>query len=354
MSEKSPAGAPSASGSASRPGTTPGLVSVIIPVAEANGFLRESVETIGRLTAPAPGGLRRDLRSRAPCEVIVLPDREPAEPLAAAVRIIPTGAVGPADKRDRGAAEARGEFLAFLDDDAYPSEGWLAWALPHFRDASVAAVGGPGLTPPGDAPAAQASGAVLASRLASGGYAYRNRRGSRRDVDDFPSFNLIVRRSDFEATGGFRSHYYPGEDTKLCLALTHGLGKRIVYEPDAYVYHHRRPLFGAHCRQILRYAIHRGKFVREFPETSRRPAYFVPSAFLVGLVAGPAACALAPILWPVYGGVCALYAAACIAEASRHAARPRVALLTAAGLVATHLVYGAGFLWGLSRKDLAR
>ncbi|MBN1419201.1 MAG: glycosyltransferase [Planctomycetes bacterium] len=353
MIEPSVAGVPAACGSAPHPGTIPGGVSIIIPVAEPNRFLRESVEMIGRLTAEEPGGVRRDLRSRALCEVIVLPDREPAEPLAGA-RIIPTGPVGPADKRDHGAGEARGEFLAFLDDDAYPSEDWLARALPHFRDPDVAAVGGPGLTPPDDGPAAQASGAVLASRLASGAYAYRNRRGSRRDVDDYPSFNLIVRRSDFEASGGFRSHYYPGEDTKLCLALTHRLGKRIVYEPDAYVYHHRRPLFRAHCRQVLRYAIHRGKFVREYPETSRRPAYFVPSAFLIGLIAGPAACALAPALWPIYGGACALYGAACIGTAARHAGRPRVALLTAAGLVATHVVYGAGFLWGLSRKELAR
>jgi hypothetical protein len=42
---------------------------------------------------------------------------------------------------------ARGEILAFLDDDAYPADGWLEAAMARFEDPTVCAVGGPGVTP---------------------------------------------------------------------------------------------------------------------------------------------------------------------------------------------------------------
>ena len=39
--------------------------------------------------------------------------------------------------------------------------------------------------------------------------------------------NLVVKREVFEAVGGYDSHYWPGEDTKLCLDITHKAGKKI-------------------------------------------------------------------------------------------------------------------------------
>jgi GT2 family glycosyltransferase len=47
--------------------------------------------------------------------------------------------------RHRGAAEADGEILAFLDDDVILSPGWLEGLRGSFRDSSVALVGGPSL-----------------------------------------------------------------------------------------------------------------------------------------------------------------------------------------------------------------
>ena len=44
--------------------------------------------------------------------------------------------------RNLGADAARGELIAFIDDDAYPSERWLADLSPAFADPEVGAVGG--------------------------------------------------------------------------------------------------------------------------------------------------------------------------------------------------------------------
>ena len=110
-----------------------------------------------------------------------------------------------------------------------------------------------------------------------------------RDVDDYPSCNLFVRRLPFVGHVGECLRYWPGEDTKLCMLLTKTEGKRIVYEPEAVVYHHRRALFWGHFRQVWNYAVHRGFFAKRYPDTSLRPQYFVPSTFVVaGALAIPA------------------------------------------------------------------
>jgi len=68
--------------------------------------------------------------------------------------------------------------------------------------------------------------------------------------------------------------------------IVSGLRMKIIYDPEVLVWHHRRELFWPHLKQIGNYALHRGKFAKEFPETSLRLSYFVPTIFLVFLIAG--------------------------------------------------------------------
>src|SRR5262249_35855013 len=128
-----------------------------------------------------------------------------------------------------------------------------------------------------------------------------------RDVDDYPSMNLLIRKIEFESVGGFDSHFWPGEDTKLCLDLTHKRGKRIVYDPAALVYHHHRALFVPHLRQHGRNAVHRVPSPRVLPQTCLRFSYLVPTLFVAGLVAG----GLLSLIWPpvrlLYLAVVGLY-----------------------------------------------
>ncbi|MEJ2744614.1 MAG: glycosyltransferase, partial [bacterium] len=202
-------------------------------------------------------------------EILLLPD-EPMEQAGANVRVIPTGPVGPPRKRDIGAEESKGDILALIDDDAYPQPDWLANAMRAFNDDSIAAIGGPASTPPTDDFWEQAGGRVLSCWMIAGVHLYRFVPKMTKEVDDYPTSNLMVRKSDFKAIGGFDTPFWPGEDTVLCMKIVKGIGKKIVYDPDVQVWHHRRPLFRAHWRQVGNYATHRGYFVKRFPQTSRR------------------------------------------------------------------------------------
>ena len=266
--------------------------------------------------------------------------------------IIPTGKVRPAEKRNIGINAAKGDLVAFIDDDAYPDAHWLEYAVKYFGDESIGAVGGPGVTPPGDGFLARAGGRVYDSLFVSGNYRYRYKAGGvRRDVDDYPSCNLIVRTGILKAIGGYRTDFWPGEDTLLCKDIIDS-GKRIVYDPWVVVFHHRRALFGPHLRQLGRYAFHRGYFVKRYPSNSLHLSYFVPSAFVAYLLLWlPVSCisvhgAFAECAQMLFLAVpLSLYAA--LVVATSFAANPLMWAMTAAGIVASHVCYGVRFVQGL-------
>lgn len=315
-------------------------VSVIIPVKEINDYILESY---GHLMA-------LDFQN---FEVLVFPDRDAGVRLNG-VRIIPTGPLGPAEKRDLAIKYAEGEILAFLDDDAYPRRDWLTNAVIHFKDESIAAVGGPAVTPESDSVMRQASGAVFSSRLTSSSYTYRYLPEYYREVDDFPTVNLFIRKSVFESLGGFDTNYWPGEDTKLCLDITKKLGLKIVYDPEVFVYHHRRALFREHLRQVSRYACQRGYFVKEFPETSLKPGYFIPSAFLLFLLSGPLVLLASKTVFVLWSALMLVYLSAVFLASISAMVRHKniaVGLIVFPGIFLTHITYGFYFLKGLlSRK----
>lgn len=244
------------------------MFSIIIPVKAINDYVRETVSRILALDLPV-------------WELTILPNEEETnEWTDDRIRIVASGRVGPAKKRDMGAELANGDVLVFLDDDSYPAPNLLSVAKLHFEDRQVVAIGGPAVTPPDDSFWQKVSGAFFLSRLSGGTPERYVPVGKVREVDDWPSVNLMVCRTDFLAVGGFNSPFWPGEDTKLCMDLVMKTSKKILYVPELVVWHHRRAGFFGHMKQVGSYGLHRGFFAKRFPETSRRPVYFIPMLFL--------------------------------------------------------------------------
>ena len=320
------------------------LVSIVIACPRASWMLDECLESIRQ-------------QSYGSWECIVLPDGEEKAPDDPRVRVVPTGKVRPAEKRNTGIREAKGEIVAFIDDDAYPDVHWLEYAVKYFGEREIGAVGGPGVTPPGDSYLSRVGGRVYDNPLVSGNYRYRYRAGGvRMDVEDYPSCNLLVRKSVLDAIGGYRTDFWPGEDTLLCKDILDNW-KRIVYDPWVVVYHHRRPLFLPHLRQLGRYAFHRGYFCKRYPSNSLRLSYFVPSMFVAYLAVWAVAAAVPqpesmPLwLFLAWHGLIAsplvYLAAVLISSASLN---PATWLLTAAGVFASHVTYGVRFIQGVCAK----
>lgn len=310
------------------------FVSIIIPCREVDNYTKECVVRCRQLRYPA-------------FEIIVLPD-DAAGVEGAVVK--PTGPVSPGRKRNVGASAARGDVLAYIDSDAYPREDWLANGISRLAADNVGAVGGPGLTAPGDGRFAKAQDALLSSYLV-GGISKRYSASGVVETDDIHSVNFVAWRKVIESVGGWNEHYWPGEDTLMCLAIRKA-GYKQLLAPDVVVYHHRRPTMSGYLRQIANYGLHRGFFAKRFPETSRRFNYFVPTIMTVGFVLLVALSLLLPFAAYLLLAAIVAYLIPVIALAARSGEKTFIAILV--GVPLTHFVYGVSFARGLLALRLTR
>ncbi len=250
--------------------------SIIIPVKEINPYIKESIPHILNLDYP-----------KDQYEILILPNDKPKHIPKylqdKRIKIMPTGKVSPAVKRDMGAALAQGEILAFIDDDSYPRGDWLVAAEKTFKNLSkdFVVINGPAITPSNATRREKMSGGFFESRL-GGGATHRCRDiGKSFEIADAPSVNLLVRKDAFFEVGGFGSEYWPGEDSLFCQKLRDN-GYRIWHQNNLVIFHHRRKTLKAHLKQVAGYGKHRGNFFRKGIGSSRRLTYLIPTIFSLG------------------------------------------------------------------------
>lgn len=140
-----------------------------------------------------------------------------------------------------GAAQARGEFLIFLNNDTVPQPGWLDALLATFDDMADVGLVGARLVYP-DGRLQEAGGVVFAD---GSGWNYGRhddpdgcRYGYLRDADYLSGAAIAIPRTLFRQLGGFDVRYAPAyyEDTDLAFAVR-AAGLRTLYQPAATVIH---------------------------------------------------------------------------------------------------------------------
>ena len=212
-----------------RTGTLP-TVSVVIAAfsSERWEWLREAVDSVAAQASPA-------------LETIVVIDHNPDLLTRASQEfgdvVIPNaGARGASGARNTGVAQSRGEVVAFLDDDAAATRGWLGQLRAHFADPGVVGVGGR-LDPLW----ATARPRWFPSEFGwTIGVSYTGMPERTARVRNVWASNMAVRRAAFAAAGGFREDFGKvgtvsrPEDTDLCMRVTDGAW---LYDPACSVSH---------------------------------------------------------------------------------------------------------------------
>ena len=252
----------------------------------------------------------------------------------------------PAVQRNAALKEATGEIIYFLDDDAKALPDNLDRAVEHFRNPSVAMVGGPNLCP-ADAPRIeQIFAAALTSWFAFlSSRARYDRVGLTRETTEKELIlcNLLARRSVVLEAGGFDESLYPNEENALMDDIQKKGGK-LLYDPDLFVYRRPRPTLKAFCRMLLNYGRGRAEQFRRHPTVGSAPN-FIPPLFCVYLATAPwvGGIALVPL---------AMYAAGVIGQVLVLMVKNPVGYaLAATPLISmTHILYGLGFWRGLFTK----
>jgi cellulose synthase/poly-beta-1,6-N-acetylglucosamine synthase-like glycosyltransferase len=257
--------------------------SVIVPTHGRPDQLGDCVEALRGLDYP-----------RDRLEVIVVADG-PDKRVAAAVErftgeldveLVSQPSAGPAAARNAGAALARGEILAFTDDDCAPAPDWLRRLVA--RCSVDCAAGGRTVNGVAGNPYASTAQLIIDTGYASSRTAF------------FTTNNLVLPADGFRAVGGFDPEFRTSEDRDLCERwVSHGM--RMAYVPEAVVLHFRDLGFWSFCRQHFSYGRGAFRFHRAYARRHGRRIRIEPSYYLALLAQplrrGGAGLAALLILW---------------------------------------------------------
>lgn len=169
--------------------------------------------------------------------------------------------------RDLGVRYANGEFIAFTDADCVVDKSWIKVLLKHFDDEEIAAVGGPNLTPKDDTCFAKCIGVVL-EFLSRPGARYGMIGGAVKEIHHNPTCNVMYRKRVLEEVRGFNYTLVTVDDEELDYRIRKR-GYRILYTPDAVVYHYRRSNWWGFTKMAWNYGIGRAQAIKLHKDMAR-------------------------------------------------------------------------------------
>ena len=284
--------------SAPRPARWPS-VTVIVPARDRPSETRACVRSLLALNYP-PDGL----------EILVVDDAsEP--PLSGTLEDLPVRVLrleenaGQSAARNLASGAARGEVLAFTDNDCLADPDWLRALVPALCEPGVDVAGGRVLPPPGASEGRVAAFEAARSPLdmgATGGAV-----GPREPVPYLPTCNLAIDRETLLRLGGFDERMLLGEDADLVWRAV-GAGSDVRYEPQAKVMHRHRTRLSSFLRRRADYGSSEADLQLRHREARRTMT--VPGTGTVAL----AALAALPISRPAGLGLASLAAVALCAE----------------------------------------
>lgn len=166
----------------------------------------------------------------------------------------------PSKKRNLAAMNCSGNFLVFIDDDAYPDQSWLQNASIIVQQNKFLCFGGPGLLPDNSTFFEKSTQCYFENKFFNS-FSERYSLENPKLVDEWPTMNFFIQKETFLKCGMFDEDFWPGEDSELCLKLRKK-NIDIFYDPNLIVFHKPRPNMSKLSRQIFRYGLHRAYLLK--------------------------------------------------------------------------------------------
>ena len=184
------------------------------------------------------------------------------------VRVITQANAGPAAARNRGVREAVAEIIVFTDDDCEPLPNWLTEMFKPFADPEV--VGAKGVY--------RTRQREIISRFVQADYEDRYRLMARQPTIDFiDTYSAAFRRARFLEMDGYDTSFPVAcaEDVELSYRMA-GKGWRMLFVPDAIVYHLHPNTFAAYLKKKFKFAFWRVLAVKKNPSKAVNDSHTPP------------------------------------------------------------------------------
>jgi cellulose synthase/poly-beta-1,6-N-acetylglucosamine synthase-like glycosyltransferase len=224
-------------------------VSVIIPAYNNQLTIEETLQSI------------KNQNYQGSMEIIVVDDgssdRTPEIAQRYTSKVIRQTNKGPGVARNRGAREAVGEILVFTDSDCVLSPQFISELVRPLQDSSIA----------GSQGRYKCNDKALISRFVQYEYEERARRQARVDnVYWIATHSACYRRDVFLEVGGFyEDSFSGGEDLDLSQRMTEK-GFKMVFNPEAVVYHHHPSTLGKYIISKFARAYWMVRLYQRFPD----------------------------------------------------------------------------------------
>jgi GT2 family glycosyltransferase len=245
-------------------GTWP-MVSVVVCTYNGSSWIRDCCEGLTRLEYPN-------------YEVIIVNDGS-TDATSKIVneydfRVISTENQGLSTARNIGLEAARGEIVAYLDDDAYPDEQWLTYLATSFKNNHYSGIGGPNITPPGDGFVSE----CVANAPGNPVYVLL----SDQEAEHIPGCNMAFRKTDLQAIGGFDPQFRTaGDDVDVCWRLQQN-GGSLGLNAAATVWHHRRNTLRTYWKQQVGYGRAEAQLSQKWPHKHNSLGHWLWSGQIYG------------------------------------------------------------------------
>ena len=250
-------------------------------------------------------------------------------------------------QRNLAIEKAKGEYIFLFDDDIIVPGGAIEKVIREFRENPGAdIIGGPNLTPVKDGFMAHCFGLAHASYFAGASTAARYfpaRRLKKATESHLISCNLAF-RAEVLKQNRFDPHIFPNEENEL-LGRLQRKGYKLRYDPDFFVYHHRRKNLQGYIKQIFNWGAGRTLHMSGRP-AHFNPVFLVPLAFLAYLLT---LAFFSPLWYLAPLGLYILLDFAFSVSASIKEGCICTFFMMLWLFPLTHIVYALGLIWGLVR-----
>jgi GT2 family glycosyltransferase len=173
-------------------------------------------------------------------------------------RLISTENMGLSYARNLGMKAAKGEIIAYLDDDARPDPSWLQYLAATFMNTKHVGVGGPNIAP-------QDHGIITECISNSPGNPTHVLL-SDNEAEHIPGCNMAFRTKALRSINGFDPQFrIAGDDVDLCWRLQQQ-GWTLGFSSGAMVWHHCRHSIKGYWKQQVNYGKAEAMLEIKWPE----------------------------------------------------------------------------------------